>query len=175
MDSLLPVILVIQKCLYLNSCSVRIYLQLFVWGACLIYVICFFFVLCRSTQLGSVFVLFFFVITGYFHGGVNIWTVYFRSYWSYKNAFIWTKYVIIYNIIDRKEMRFTRSFPYRGSYCPGQNGPRLRLRPIWKCPYINLYLSYMYSIYHIDDTRGCEHMDSLLPVILVIQKCLYLN
>jgi hypothetical protein len=26
--------------------------------------------------------------------GVKIWTVYFRSYWSYKNAFIWTKYVI---------------------------------------------------------------------------------
>ena len=23
-----------------------------------------------------------------------MWTVYFRSYWSYKNAFIWTKYVI---------------------------------------------------------------------------------
>ena len=32
-------------------------------------------------------------ITGYF-SGVKIWTVYFRSYWSYKNAFIWTKYVI---------------------------------------------------------------------------------
>jgi hypothetical protein len=26
---------------------------------------------------------------------VKIWTVYFRSYWSYKNAFIWTKYVIM--------------------------------------------------------------------------------
>ena len=25
----------------------------------------------------------------------------------------------------------TRSFPYRGPYCPGQYGPRLRLRPIW--------------------------------------------
>ena len=33
-------------------------------------------------------------ITGYFPGGVKIWTVYFWSYWSYKNAFIWTKYVI---------------------------------------------------------------------------------
>jgi hypothetical protein len=29
-----------------------------------------------------------------FSRGVKIWTVYFRSYWSYKNAFIWTKYVI---------------------------------------------------------------------------------
>jgi hypothetical protein len=27
-----------------------------------------------------------------FSRGVKIWTVYFRSYWSYKNAFIWTKY-----------------------------------------------------------------------------------
>ena len=25
----------------------------------------------------------------------------------------------------------TRSFPYRGTYCPGQYEPRLRLRPIW--------------------------------------------
>jgi hypothetical protein len=25
----------------------------------------------------------------------------------------------------------TRSFPYRDPYCPGQYGPRLRLRPIW--------------------------------------------
>jgi hypothetical protein len=30
-----------------------------------------------------------------FSQGVKIWTVYFRSYWSYKNAFIWTKYVIM--------------------------------------------------------------------------------
>ena len=25
----------------------------------------------------------------------------------------------------------TRSFPYRGPYCPGQYGTRLCLRPIW--------------------------------------------
>ena len=31
--------------------------------------------------------------------GVKIWTVYFRSYWSYKNAFIWTKYVINENTL----------------------------------------------------------------------------
>ena len=31
---------------------------------------------------------------------MKIWTVYFRSYWSYKNAFIWTKYIIIgYHIL----------------------------------------------------------------------------
>ena len=34
-------------------------------------------------------------ITGYFPG---VWK-YFRSYWSYKNAFIWTKYVIMINIV----------------------------------------------------------------------------
>ena len=28
---------------------------------------------------------------------MKIWTVYFRSYWSYKNAFIWTKFVININ------------------------------------------------------------------------------
>ena len=39
-------------------------------------------------------------ITGCFPG-VWTWTVYFRSYWSYKNAFIWTKYVI--NTLKRNE------------------------------------------------------------------------
>ena len=34
---------------------------------------------------------------------VKIWTVYFRSYWSYKNAFIWTKYVIsVYILFNAK-------------------------------------------------------------------------
>jgi hypothetical protein len=36
-----------------------------------------------------------------FSRGVKIWTVYFWSYWSYKNAFIWTKYVINEYIILR--------------------------------------------------------------------------
>jgi hypothetical protein len=30
-----------------------------------------------------------------FSRSVKIWAVYFRTYWSYKNAFIWTTYVII--------------------------------------------------------------------------------
>ena len=29
---------------------------------------------------------------------MKIWTVYFQSYWSCKNAFIWTKYVIKFDI-----------------------------------------------------------------------------
>ena len=32
---------------------------------------------------------------------MKIWTVYFRSYWLYKNAFIWTKYVISSDIFDK--------------------------------------------------------------------------
>ena len=60
----------------------------------------------------------------------------------------------------------TRSFPYRGSYCPGQYGPRLRLRPIWKCPCINLYLIrhatllvfiYCYKIYHESALKKQNH------------------
>jgi hypothetical protein len=41
-----------------------------------------------------------------FSRGLNIWTVYFRSYWSYKNAFIWTKYVINKYIKTKQKYNF---------------------------------------------------------------------
>jgi hypothetical protein len=73
-------------------------------------------------------------------------------------------------------------------------------RPIWKCPSIKLFITYFRhlekrhpywpqtksriwaSIWKWSCSNpimvifpGCENMDSLLPVILIMQKCLYLN
>ena len=39
-------------------------------------------------------------ITGYYPGVWKYGQFFFRSYWSYKNAFIWTKYVINIHIIS---------------------------------------------------------------------------
>jgi hypothetical protein len=52
----------------------------------------------------------------------------------------------------------TRSFPYRGPYWPG---------PIWASTSSQANMGVIFT--------ECENMCSLLPVILVIQKCLYLN
>ena len=42
---------------------------------------------------------------------MDIWTVYFRSYWSYKNAFIWTEYVInIHSISSLDEQVWIQTF-----------------------------------------------------------------
>jgi hypothetical protein len=81
---------------------------------------------------------------------------------------------------------FSNIHVYRFPYWPetesrANMGRGMITRPIWKCPCIKLFITYFrhlekrHPYWPETKSRSILARASLLPVILVIQKCLYLN